>query len=48
LIDFISDDGFNCSISWHYVVSAADIQRKLCSLKRWPKRVLLFKTWEGS
>jgi len=29
LIDFISDDGFDCSISWHYSVNAAEQQGKL-------------------
>ena len=24
LIDFISDDGFDCSISWHYSVNTAE------------------------
>jgi len=49
LIDFISDDDCDCSISWHYSVSAAEQHRKLLevdSFKRWSKRVLLFKTWE--
>jgi len=26
LIDFISDDDFDCSISWHYSVNAAEQQ----------------------
>jgi len=37
-------------ISWHYSVNASEQHRKLKevdSFKRWPKRVLLFKTWEG-
>jgi len=40
----------NCSISWHYSVNAAEHHRKLLevdSFKGWPKRVLLFKTWQG-
>jgi len=50
LIDFISDDDFDCSISWHCSVNAAEEHRKLLdvgSFKRWSKRVWLFKTWEG-
>ena len=49
LIDFISDDDCDCSISWHHSVNAAEQHRKLLevdSFKRWPKRVLLFKTLE--
>ena len=49
LIDFISDDDCNCSISWHYSVNAAEQHSKLLevdSFKRWPKWVLLFKTGE--
>ena len=33
LIDFISDDGFDCSISWHYSVNAAE-QQMIEALKR--------------
>ena len=43
LIGFISDDGFDCSISWHYSVNAAEQPGKLLevgSFKRWPKREL--------
>ena len=29
LIDFISDDDCNCSISWHYSVNAAEQHSKL-------------------
>ena len=29
LIDFIFDDGFYCSISWHYSVNAAEQHSKL-------------------
>jgi len=50
LIDFISDDDFDCSISWHHSVNPAEQHMKLLevdSFKRWPKRVLPFKTWEG-
>mgnify|MGYP000389203026 FL=1 len=47
LIDFISDDGCDCSSSWHYSVNVAEQHRTLLevdSFKRRPKRVLLFKT----
>ena len=50
MIDYISDDECDCSISWHYSVNAAEQHRKLLevhSFKRWPKRILLFKTREG-
>ena len=49
LIDFISADGYICSISWHYSVNAAEQHRTLLVVdlfKRWAKLVLLFKTWE--
>ena len=29
LIDFVSDDDCNCSISWHYSVNAAEQHRQL-------------------
>ena len=47
LIDFISDDGCDCSSSWHYSVDAAEQHRQLLevdSFKRLPKRVLLLQT----
>jgi len=50
LIDFISDDGCDCSSSWHKYVNAAEQHRYLLevdSLKSRQKRVLLFKTGEG-
>ena len=50
LIDYISDDDCDCSISWHYSVNACEQHRKrleVDSFKRWAKRVLLFNTWEG-
>ena len=50
LIVYISDDYCDCSISWHYSVNVAEQHRKLLevdSFKRWPNKVLLFKTWEG-
>jgi len=49
-IDIFSDDGFDCSISWHYSDNAAEQRGKLLEVglfKRWSKRVLLFNTWES-
>ena len=42
LIDFISDDGCDCSSSWHYSVNAGEQHRTLSevdSFKRRSKRV---------
>ena len=50
MINFISDYGFDWSMSWHYSVNAAKHQQKLLevgSFKRWPKRVSVFEIWEG-
>jgi len=47
MINLISDEGCDCSISWHYSVNASEQHMELlevCSFKHWPKRVLLFKT----
>ena len=47
---FFSDDDCECSSLWYYSVNACEQHRQLLevdSFKRWPKLVLLFKTWEG-
>ena len=50
LIDFISDNVCDCSISWHYSVNAFEYQGQLLavsSIKCWPKRLLILTNMRG-